>query len=325
MSKYLLALLMLSISVVSLSQTTDEEKELVKTKEILIKQNKDTIDGWKTGGVLSINLTQVSLTNWNAGGDNSISVNGILSLFANYKKGNSAWDNQLDLGYGILKQGEDGVRKTDDKIEFTSKYGQRATKNWNYAALVNFKSQMTAGYNYPDDSTLISNFLAPGYILGAIGMDYKPSDALTVFISPLTMKTTIVTDQNLADAGAFGVDPAEFDDLGNLVKKGNNIRSEYGGYLRAQLKKDIMENIAFQTRIDLFSNYSEEPSHIDVNWEVLIAMKVNKYISANITTNLIYDHDVDIAVDENGDDIPDAFGPRVQFKEVLGVGLSVKF
>ncbi len=249
----------------------------------------------------------------------------MVSLFANYKKGKSAWDNSLDLGYGILKQNGNNVRKTDDKIEFTSKYGRKAVKNWYYAGLVNFKSQMTAGYDYPDDSTIISNFLAPGYVLGALGMDYKPSDELTVFISPLTIKATIVNDENLANAGAFGVDPAEYDNLGNITKKGSNLRSEYGGYLRAQFKKDIMENVNFQTRIDLFSNYSEEPTHIDVNWEVLIAMKVNKYISATVTTNLIYDHDIDIAVDEDGDNIPDAFGPRVQFKEVLGVGLSYKF
>jgi hypothetical protein len=321
----LIAVLLITLSpLLSFSQTTEEEKELVKAKDVLKKQNTDSIEGWKTGAVLSVNLTQVSLTNWNAGGENSVSVNGILSLFANYKKGKSAWDNSLDLGYGILKQDGAGVRKTDDKIELTSKYGQKAFKNWYYAGLVNFKSQMTAGYNYPDDSTEISNFLAPGYVLLALGMDYKPSDVLTVFISPLTMKTTIVNDQNLANAGAFGVDPAEFNNLGALVKKGSNIRSEYGGYFRAQLKKDLMENIKLQTRIDLFSNYSEEPTHIDVNWEVLIAMKVNKFISATITTNLIYDHDVDIAVDEDGDGVTDAFGPRVQFKEVLGVGLSIK-
>ncbi|MCB0403006.1 MAG: DUF3078 domain-containing protein [Flavobacteriales bacterium] len=325
MRKSALALLLALSAFSAFTQTTDDEKELVKTKDVLKAQNKDTVEGWKTGGVFSVNLTQVSLTNWNAGGNSSVSVNGVLSLFANYKKGNNAWDNSLDLGYGILKQDGEGVRKSDDKIEFTSKYGRKAIKNWYYAALINFKSQMTAGYNYPDDSTVISNFLAPGYALVAIGLDYKPSDVLTLFISPLTMKATIVNDQNLADAGAFGVDPAEYDNLGTLVKRGSNLRAEYGGYLRAQVKKDIMENVNFQSRIDLFSNYSEEPLHIDVNWEVLIAMKVNKYISATVTTNLIYDHDVDIAVDENNDGITDAYGPRVQFKEVLGVGLSYKF
>ena len=303
----------------NISAQTTEAEESLKT------QSKDSLDGWRSGGVVSLNLTQVSLTNWTAGGQNSVSLNGILSVYANLKKGNSTWDNALDLGYGILQQGEGDLMKTDDKIDFTSKYGQKAFKNWYYAGLVNFKSQMTAGYNYPDDSTEISNFLAPAYVLGAIGMDYKPSEVFTLFISPVTMKMTIVNDQDLADVGAFGVDPAEYDDFGTLTKRGLTSRSEYGGYMRALLKKDIMKNVNLQTKLELFSNYSEEPTHVDVNWEVLIAMKVNKYISATISTQLIYDHDIDIAIDNNGDDIIDAIGPRTQFKEVLGVGLTYKF
>ncbi|MBL4592226.1 MAG: DUF3078 domain-containing protein [Flavobacteriales bacterium] len=300
------------------SQTTEAE-------EVLKKQSKDSLEGWKIGGIFSLNLTQVGLTNWSAGGENSISVNGLVSFYANLKKGNSTWDNSLDLAYGILQQGGDAARKTDDKIDFTSKYGQKAFKNWYYAGLINFKSQMSAGYNYPDDSTKISNFMAPAYVLGAIGMDYKPNDNFTLFLSPLTMKMTIVNDQTLADAGAFGVAPAEFDILGNVTTPGKTIRSEYGGYMRAMFKKDIMKNVNFQTKLELFSNYSEEPDHVDVNWEVLIAMKVNKYISATISTQLLYDHDIDISVDSNDDGIIDAVGPRTQFKEVIGVGISYKF
>lgn len=299
--------------------------QITEAEEILKKQNKDSLDGWKTGGIISLNLTQVSLTNWSAGGENSLSVNGLLNVFANLKKGNSTWDNSLDLAYGILQQGKASARKTDDKIDFTSKYGQKAFSNWYYAGLVNFKSQFSAGYNYPDDSTKISDFLAPGYLLGAIGMDYKPSEVFTLFISPITMKMTFVNDQNLANAGAYGVDPAEYDDFGVMTKKGLTSRSEFGGYLRALLKKTIMKNINLQTKLELFSSYSEEPTHVDVNWEVLIAMKVNKYISATISTQLIYDHDIDIAIDTNGDHIIDAVGPRVQFKEILGIGLSYNF
>jgi hypothetical protein len=300
------------------AQTTEAEKNL-KT------QSKDTLDGWKTGGVISLNLTQVSLTNWSAGGENSLSVNGILSLFANLKKGNSTWDNSLDLSYGMLQQGDGDPRKTDDKIDFTSKYGQKAFKNWYYAGLVNFKSQMAPGFNFPNDSTEISSFMAPAYVLGAIGMDYKPSEVFTFFISPLTMKMTIVNDQNLADEGRFGVEAAEYDDFGVQTKKGLTTRSEYGGYLRALFKKDIMKNVNLQSKLELFSNYTEEPTNIDVNWEVLISMKVNKFISATISTQLLYDDDIDIAVDNNNDGIIDAEGPRTQFKEVLGVGLSYKF
>jgi hypothetical protein len=301
--------------------------QTIDIEESLKKQIPDTIkDGWKTGGVISLNLTQVSLTNWSSGGENSVSVNGILSLSANYKKGNSTWDNSLDLGYGFLKSGNSTSKKTDDKIDFTSKYGRKASTHWYYAGLINFKSQMTVGYNYPNDSTEISNFLAPAYILGAIGMDYKPSKIFTLFISPITTKITIVNDQSLADAGAYGVEAAIVDTLGKVITKGKTIRSEYGGYLRAILKKDIMKNVNLNTKLELFSNYSEgEPENIDVNWEVLIAMKVNKFISATISTQLIYDDDINVSIDNNNDGIIDEVGPRVQFKEVLGIGLTVKF
>ncbi|TXB64386.1 DUF3078 domain-containing protein [Vicingus serpentipes] len=319
MKKIILSLMLLVSTSIVFSQHTEGEK-------ILKKQHADTIpDGWKTGGIISVNFTQVSLTNWAAGGNNSISLNAITSLYANLKKGNSTWDNTLDLGYGLLKQGDEGLRKTDDKIDFMSKYGKKARKHWYYAGLVNFKSQMAPGYNYPDDSTQISKFLAPGYLLGAIGMDYKPNDAFTLFISPFTTKMTFVNDKKLADDGRFGVDAAVYDDFGVLITEGKRFRAEYGGYLRAILNKDLMENIKLQTKLELFSNYTEDPDHIDVNWEVLIALKVNKFVSATISTQLIYDHDVDIAVDRNDDGLIDGVGPRTQFKEVLGIGLTYKF
>lgn len=126
------------------AQVTDAEKQL-KTV------NADTIMGWKKGGVFALNFAQTSLNNWAAGGQNSVAVNGIFSAFANYKKDKSAWDNTLDLGYGLLKQGKEGdVMKTDDKIDFLSKYGREAFKNVYYSALLNFRTQMRPGYKYPD-------------------------------------------------------------------------------------------------------------------------------------------------------------------------------
>ena len=304
------------------SQTDKVEKELKK-------QSADTIEGWKAGGTFSINLAQVSFTNWSAGGQNSVSLNGLVNLFANYKKGNSNWENYLDIGYGTIKQGKNADWwKTDDKIDFTSKYGQKAFSNWYYAGLINFKTQMAEGYNYPDDSTLISDLLAPGYLLGAIGLDYKKTDNFTAFIAPVTSKITIVKNQSLADAGAFGVEPAVIDSVtGNQVEPGKTIKVEFGGYIRLFYKKDLMENISLQTKLDLFSNYLENPQNIDVSWEVMIFMKINKYISATISTHLLYDDDTDIWVDDNDNEIIDnnEYRPRTQFKEVIGVGFSYKF
>lgn len=298
---------------VASGQVTEAEKKLRSLSA-------DTIHGWKKGGFLAINLAQTSLTNWASGGQNSLAVNGLFSSFANLKKGKSAWDNSLDLGYGLLKQGKNGsFMKTDDKIDLLSKYGREAFKNVYYAALLNFKTQMTPGYNYPNDSVKISNFFAPAYLLGALGMDYKPSAYFSAFIAPLTGKFTFVYDKILSDAGAFGVTPGE------------KVKSEMGGYIRViysknDFKNEFMKNVSFTTKIDFFSNYLDKPQNIDVNWETLIAMKVNKYISVNFNTLLIYDDNTKIKVDRNEDGILDLLpGSRVQFKEILGVGFSYKF
>lgn len=291
MKKILLCLVMLGMMMPVLAQ---EPEQAVEPK-------------WKTGGNTGFTFSQVSLTNWAAGGENSLATNAYTSLFANYKKGKGVWDNTLDLAYGLIKQGGEDFRKSDDKIDFASKYGYSAGKKWYYTALLSFKSQFTNGYKYPNDSVPISRFLAPGYILGSLGMDYKPNDLLTVYISPLTGKITLVHDDDLSNAGAYG------------VEKGEKSRAEFGGYFKMMFKKSLMENIDFTSKLDLFSSYTHNPQNVDVNWEVLIGMKVNKYITANLSTQLIYDDDIMIAQKEG---LP---GPRTQFKEVFGLGFTFRF
>ncbi len=214
----------------------------------------DSLNGWKKGTTTFINLSQVSLTNWAAGGKNSVSVNGLFNGFANLTKGKLNWDNSLDIGYGLIKQADEDLMKTDDKIDLISKLGYKAFTKWNYAALFNFRTQMDKGYDYTTDE-VISRFLAPAYILIALGLDYKPNAYFSAFIAPVTGKITIVNDQALADSGAFGVEPGE------------KLRSEFGGYVRMAYQRDIFKNVGFGTKIDLFSNYLNNPEKVDVNWE----------------------------------------------------------
>ncbi len=306
MKRTCIAFVFLVSATMAFCQVTDAEKQLKTQKE-------DTVLGWKKGGVININTAQTSLTNWAAGGESSVAIGGLLNLFANNKEAKSLWENYLEVGYGTLKQGKDnGWRKTDDKIDFTSKYGLKAADKFYYAALLNFKTQMANGYNYPNDSVKISSFMSPGYLLLALGIDYKPRDNFGLFFAPLTLKLTFVMDDTLAAHGAFGVDP------------GKNVKSEFGGYLRVFYTQNLMENITLQTKLDLFSNYLHNPQNIDVNWEVLISMKVNKFISATLSTQLLYDDDVVITrVKDNG--TKETFKSKVQFKEVLAAGLSIKF
>lgn len=290
---------------------------------------KDTT--WKSGGFLSLNINQVSLNNWAAGGESSFSLTGLFNYFANYKFDGASWDNSLDLGYGVIKSDGDPMRKNEDKIELNSKYGHLAQGSFYYSGLMNVRTQFSAGYNYPNDSVEVSNFGAPAYITLALGMDYRPNPTFSLFLSPATGRITIVTNQILADSGAYGVDKAEFDAAGNKIKDGKLMRVEFGAYLSAKYQNTIMENIDLLTKITLFDNYTDKVAsnrtNIDVNWDFLLTMKVNKYISASIFANAIYDHDIDIPTYEtiNGVKTEVSKGPKTQFKESIGIGFGYRF
>jgi hypothetical protein len=235
------------------------------------------------------------------------------------------------MAYGLLKSGNNKARKNEDKIDLTSKLGRYAFyDHWYYTALVNFKTQFDNGYNLPDDSNVVSHFMAPAYVIGSIGLDYKTKDnSFSAFISPVTSKTIIVNDQKLANAGAYGVDAAQYDSVAGvyvIVKNGSMVKSQFGGYVKIAFKKDIMKNVNLATKLELFSDYLKDPQNIQVNWEMLISMKVNKFISASISTNMIYDHNIPVPVEREINGVKVAgTGPRLQFKEVLAVGFSYKF
>lgn len=141
-------------------------------------QDADTL--WKVNGLTSLNFSQLSLSNWAAGGENSIAGNALVNLSANYqnREGLINWNNDLILGYGLLRQSDDPVRKSDDKIDLASKFGYKAREKWFYTGLFSFKTQFAEGYDDPGDvdRNVISNFLAPAYMNLSLGMDYKPNE-----------------------------------------------------------------------------------------------------------------------------------------------------
>jgi hypothetical protein len=317
------------VSQVLTAQVTDAEKTLRTVAT-------DSTKGWKKGGVISITGANTELYNWAAGGNNTLSANGLTSIFLNYKSPTTAWDNLFDFGYGRTRQGEKGkpFLKTDDKIDLLSKYGHKAYKSFYYAALVNFKTQFDEGRKYTNDTTysIISNFLAPAYITGAIGIDYKPNKYFSAFVAPVTARYTIVNDQKLADAGAFGVEKAIYATDGiTKLKDGENVRKEFGGYVRIIITKndfsqELLKNVSLTSKVDLFSNYLQSPENVDVSWENQIAFKINKFITVNFNTHLINDADTkNVGLDTNNDGTDDKMVSKVQFKQLLGVGFSYKF
>jgi hypothetical protein len=279
-----------------------------------ISQEGDSIPKfWETKGMISVNFSQVSFSNWAAGGVNSVALNSFLNFQAIYKKDNISWENNLDLAYGILNQENQKSIKSDDKIDFSSKFGRKASEKWYYTGLLGFRTQFAPGYANPSDTDIISTFMAPAYLVLSVGMDYQPNNKITIFISPVTGKTTFVMDEFLSSLGAYGVEP------------GKKFKSEFGGFFKAAYKNDIFENVTLMTKIDLFSNYMDKPQNIDINWDTQIMMKINKFISANIFTQLIYDDNILFDVDNNDDGVVDKQIPKVQFKQLLGIGFSYKF
>lgn len=285
----------------------------------------DSTKYWKKGGLINVSFNQVALVNWAAGGEENISSSLLVKLFANYAKDKWIWNNDITIGYGGILKGSQPWEKTDDRIEVNSKLGRELANNWYNSAFLNFRTQMIDGYKLPDDSTLISTWMAPGYLTGGVGFDYVPNENLSLNISPLAAKVTFVGNQNLADFGAYGVDPAERDTAGNIITPGKTHRFELGGNVSFQFKKEILKNVNFDTKLNLFSNYLDRPENIDVNWDLMLNMKVNEWLSTNIFCSLIYDHDIDLPVDTDNNGVNDAVGPRTQFKEVLGVGLNLAF
>src|SRR5688572_22051943 len=234
----------------------------------------DSTNYWNWGGAGTINVGQIALSNWSAGGESSVNVLGIASIFANYKRGTSAWDNTLTLNYGGNKTGKSQFRKNDDKLELNAKYGRHAFGKWYYAGQLNVKTQLTPTYDKNHDS-IVSDFLAPAFILASLGLDYRPNENFSLFLSPATGKFTFVKSQRLADIGAFGVEPGALDKNGfRIPNSGERFREEIGAYIAMRFQKDIMENIKFMTRLELYSSYSNKPSNIDVNWQNKIDMKV---------------------------------------------------
>lgn len=306
------------------AQETELKATAAKTESAKIEERPD---GWKNGGSGTFSFSQVSLTNWAGGGQNSVAANVFMNLFYNYKKGKAVWDNTLDVAYGVIRQGTGDFIKSDDRIDFFSKFGYKAFGKWNYAGLLNFRTQMAPGYDLssPLSRVRISDVFAPAYITLSLGMDYKPNENFTFFLSPVTSKTTVVLDQPLADVGAFGVKPGYYKyGSDTTFVNGENIRYEFGGYLKLAFKTEIWENAVFTTKIDLFSNYLNNPQNIDIFWDNSLVIKVGKYLGVNFGFTMVYDHDIKIAVDQNNDGIFESSGPRTQIKQVFGFGLSYK-
>ena len=286
----------------------------------------DSISYWERTNVVGLDINEIAFVNWSVGGNNSITLLGKGQFTRKYTRKNINWLNELILKYGFNSQEGQETRKTDDQIQLNSTFGYRrdTISNWYYSAKFNFQTQFAGGYNYPNNVDKISAPFAPAYIFLGVGAEYIRKDiGLNAYFSPLTDKTTLVVNQKLADAGAFGVDAAKRDADGNIITHGKNSRTEVGILVTNNIKRQIFKNIMMDHRITLYTDYLNNFGNIDVNWQMTLDMTVNEYVRANIGFNLIYDDDVKATEEVDGTVVQ--VGPKIQLKQMLGVGLSYTF
>lgn len=285
---------------------------------------------WTHKNEIGLDLTQVAFVNWSIGGENSIS--GLIKgrFERRYEKDMLSWNNDLTIRYGINKQDDREMRKTDDIFQFVSTVGYKFKKKskWSYSSKLNFNTQFTNGYAYPDKEVAISHAFAPAYVFLGVGAEFfekrkAKKEEIIFYMSPLTLKSTMVFNQRLADQGAFGVDKAVYDNEGKRITKGKLHKTEFGILLSSGWKKEVYENINFENRISLFTDYYNRFGNIDIDWQMQLDFVVNKHVRANISAHIIYDDDIK-AKERVGEETI-TVGPKVQLKQAIGIGLVYKW
>lgn len=278
---------------------------------------------WKKENIIGFDLNEIAFVNWSAGGNSAIA--GLLkgTVTRNYENGNKKWMNELIVRYGVSKQDGVELRKTDDAFQINSTFGYRqdTTSNWYHSAKFNFNTQFTNGYAYPNTELAISKPFAPAFTFLGIGAEYNNDlKTLQLYISPLTMKNTLVLDQRLADQGAFGVHKAIYDPITEeLIRRGENSRTELGFLFVSGFKREVFTNIKLDNRLSLYSDYINKFGNIDVDWQMQWEFVVNKYVRATLNTHIIYDDDIKAKEESGGEQI--TVGPKLQLKQMLGIGV----
>jgi hypothetical protein len=257
----------------------------------------DTIKLWTKKGNISLLFNQTAFNDkWLGGGTSNLAGNFGLNYDFNYKKGDVIWDNKFIVAYGLAKVKGSKISKTDDRLELNSLWGKKAKGDWYYSLFFNFKTQMDAGYD--KDGNTISHFFSPAYFQLGPGMLWKKSNNLSVNFSPATAKLIIVHPHFTDFGPSFG------------VLQGDSSRFEFGASISGYYKFNVMTNISIENRLNLYSNYLDQPQNVDIDYQMNIFLKINKYLSANVAVQAIYD---------------DNSIQAVQVREVFGLGVNYGF
>ncbi len=255
---------------------------------------------WSFYSEMEAALGQGYQSNWASGGENSLSLLTNLRLYLNYNKNKTSWENFIHYRLGFLRSGSEDIRKNEDRLEFNSKLGQNAFKHWYYTAQLNILTQVFNSYEYPSDSEkkLVANFMSPGYYTLSIGIDYKPSENFSLYLSPIAGKWTWMRDTTGIDPTRYGVDA------------GKKSKGDAGARVELRNKFPLAKIMEIRNELIMFSSYYNSKQSFTGDWKVQIDFKINYFMRASVYANLVYD--------EN-------YSDKLQFKETLNLGVNFRF
>ena len=270
---------------------------------------------WKFSGMAGLNVNQVGLWNWAGGGNNNANGRVYANLTLLYKKDKLAWETNLDTDFGLMYSKDSKYRwkKPNDKIVFTSKLGYEFAKTWYLTIMGGFKSQYAPGYEYTIENnmeveTYVSKWLSPSYTEISVGIDWKPNDIFTIYYSPVAGRIITCTDSILRPRYAVPEDKTHIASLGMTFKAGVNYSP--------------VKNLRLISTLTLYTPYTSQTQpfgNIDVDWDFMISYQFLKVLNVSLATSLKY-YDGVMITDKHG-----KTGPRVQFREVFGVGIGYSF
>lgn len=271
---------------------------IIEAEEILGFADSDSIKGWRHSGIVGFGFGHNGVSNWVGGGSNSVSADTYINASLEYRDRRYSWDNYLFLNYGTIYSKGRNWQKAADKISASSMIGYHNNRKWAYGFLIDFSTQFNKGYIYPEEEHYKSRFMAPAYSSICLGISYKSNNKFAYYLSPINMRTTFALDKKLSEAGAFGVSPGEK----------YCMEAGFSGVISTS--QHLWNSIDIVSKLDLFTPYTDRFMHFDFNWDILLIFKLKSMLSCSFNATLRY-FEKEI--------------PRLQARDVLGIGLSYTF
>lgn len=305
-----------NVSEARINVEPQDNSKLVDIHKIITKSQ-----FWKYRTEASFALNQGLVTNWVKGGENSVSTALDITWYADYINQPMLLSSNhfARIKYGLIASGTDGIRKNIDLLETNSKINHKAFGKFDFSGIMLFKTQVSKGYNYPNDSVPVSKFMNPAIITLGFGLDYKPDKYTSINFSPFSYKGTFVPDTASIDQTKYGVAPDR------------RSKHEPGASFMISNEFRPMKNMTVTNRLQLFTNYINNPLNIDVDWEMIFQANLNWFTDVRLNTHLIFDDDTKTPVfDKEKNPVLGIDGlqkktARIQFKELLGLSFIFRF